>query len=180
MADGITENGSRHHFFLNVKYAQVEKPDMTKQLVSGHHSGNSDYLCLSLIPKYLNNPIFSTGSTQGDTIQADASPPSQVQAESLSPDSGYYNYAPYPSSYPCYDYDDVYAATSQDRQDVGLLGGVGAGVILTAFAAAFLGSLIAPAISVGVGRVMNMEFRLPELPFRALRYGKLICIQGIL
>ena len=69
----------------------------------------------------------------------------------------------------------MYAATSQeDRQDIGLFGGVGAGVILTAFAAAFLGSLIAPAISVGVGRVMNLEFRLPELPFRALRYGTLI------
>ena len=37
-----------------------------------------------------------------------------------------------------------------------------------------LGSLLALAISVGVGRIMNMEFRLPELPFRALRYGKLI------
>ena len=69
----------------------------------------------------------------------------------------------------------MYAATSQeDRQDIGLFSGVGAGVILKASAAAFLGSLIAPAISVGVGRVMNMEFRLPELPFRALRYGKLI------
>ena len=68
----------------------------------------------------------------------------------------------------------MYAATSQeDRQDIGLFGGVGAGVILTAFAAAFLGSLLAPAISVGVGRVMSMEFRLPELPFRALRYGKM-------
>ena len=75
----------------------------------------------------------------------------------------------------------MYAANSEkDRQDIGLFGGVGAGVILTALAAAFLGSLIAPAISVGVGRVMNMEFRLPELPFRALRYGKLICKQGIL
>ena len=68
----------------------------------------------------------------------------------------------------------MYAATSQDRQDVSLFGGVGAGVLLTAFAAAFLGSLLPPAISVGVGRVMNIEFRLPELPFRALRYGKLI------
>ena len=71
----------------------------------------------------------------------------------------------------------MYAATGQeDRQDINLFSGVGAGVILRAFAAAFLGSLIAPAISVGVGRVMNMEFRLPELPFRALRYGKLILI----
>ena len=51
---------------------------------------------------------------------------------------------------------------------------VGAGVILTALAAAFMGSLIAPAISGGVRRVMNMEFRLPELPFRALRYGTMI------
>ena len=75
--------------------------------------GNSDYLCLSLIPKYLNNPIFSTGSTQGDTIQADAITPAEEQAESLSPDSGYYNYASYPS-YPSYDYDAVNAATSQE------------------------------------------------------------------
>ena len=97
-----------------------------------------------------------------------------MQPESLSHGSGYYNGAPYPSSYPSYDYDAVYAATSQeDRQDIGVFGGVGAGIILTAFAAAFLGSLLAPAISVGVGRVMSMEFRLPELPFRALRYGKM-------
>ena len=84
MADGIPENGSRHHFFLNVKYAQVKKPDMTKQLVSGHQSGymlskrqkammgqilqlsvvigllgNSDYLGSSLIPKYFNITILS-------------------------------------------------------------------------------------------------------------------------
>ena len=70
----------------------------------------------------------------------------------------------------------MYAATSQERPDIGLFGGVGAGVILTALVAAFLGSLLAPAITGGVGRVMNMEFRLPELPFRALRYGKLICV----
>ena len=109
------------------------------------------------------------GSTQGDTAQADTSPAAQVQT-GLTPDPGYY----YPSSYPSYDYDAVYAATSQeDRQDIGLVGGVGAGVILTAFAAAFLGSLLAPAFTVGVGRVMSMEFRLPELPFRALRYGKM-------
>ena len=121
--------------------------------------------------------VCLAGSTQGGTVQADASPAAAVQTESLSPDSGYNNYP----SYPSYDYDGVYAATSEeDRQDIGLFGGVGAGVILTAFAAAFLGSLIAPAISVGVGRVMNMEFRLPELPFRALRYGKLVCIHGTL
>jgi hypothetical protein len=42
--------------------------------------------------------------------------------------------------------------------------------------AVFLGSLIAPVISVGVALVMNMEFRLPDLPFRALEYGKLILI----
>eukprot|EP00091_Calanus_sinicus_P016901 TRINITY_DN36543_c0_g1_i1.p1 TRINITY_DN36543_c0_g1~~TRINITY_DN36543_c0_g1_i1.p1 ORF type:complete len:164 (-),score=28.27 TRINITY_DN36543_c0_g1_i1:104-595(-) len=109
------------------------------------------------------------GSSRGATAQSDANAEPEVHTASLSPDPGY-NYA----SYPSYDYDAVYAATSQeDRQDIGLYGGVGAGVILTAVAAAFLGSLLAPAISVGVGRVMSMEFRLPELPFRALRYDLL-------
>ena len=75
----------------------------------------------------------------------------------------------------------MYAATTQeDRQDIGLFGGVGTGVILSALAAAFLGSLLARAISGGVGQVTNMEFRLPDLPFRALRYGKLVCIHGTL
>ena len=87
-----------------------------------------------------------------------------------------YNYAPsapYPA-YPTYDYDSVYGPSSEeDRQDFGLFGGVGAGVLISAVAAAFFGSLLAPAISAGVGRVMNMEFMLPELPFRALRYGEL-------
>ena len=107
----------------------------------------------------------------GDTAQPLASPTAGAQSQSIDPSSsGYYNYAAYPS----YDYDAVYAATSEeDRQDIGLFGGVGAGVILTAVAAAFFGSLLAPAISSGVGRVMDMEFRLPELPFRRLRYGKL-------
>ena len=88
----------------------------------------------------------------------------------------YYNYGSYPSY--DYDYDAVYPATSQgDRQDIGLFGGLGAGVIATAVAAAFIGSMLAPAISAGVGRVFsisNMEFKLPELPFRALRYGELL------
>ena len=78
----------------------------------------------------------------------------------------------YPT-YPVYDYDEVYGLDSQDeRQDIGLLGGVGIGVIVTSVVAAFFGSLLAPAISAGVSRVMNMEFSLPELPFRTLAYGK--------
>ena len=47
-------------------------------------------------------------------------------------------------------------------------------LLFTAVAAAIIGSLIVPAISTGVGRVFNMEFELPELPFRAVRYGKQI------
>jgi len=81
---------------------------------------------------------------------------------------------PYPvssdevESYPTYDYDTVYPPTAQaERQDISVLG---APVLFMAAAAAFLGSLIAPAISTGVGRVLTMEFKLPELPFRALRY----------
>ena len=112
-----------------------------------------DYLDIPIL-----NSTFPAGSTHGDTAQEDASPPANVKSESLYPDWGYYNDAPYPS-YPSYDYDAVYAATTQeDRQDIGLFGGVGTGFMLTALAAAFLGSLLAPAIS---GGVMNMEFRLP-------------------
>ena len=73
-------------------------------------------------------------------------------------------------SYPTYDYDTVYPPpTPAERQDISVLG---APVLFMAAAAAFLGSLIAPAISTGVGRVLTMEFKLPELPFRALRYGE--------
>ena len=61
---------------------------------------------------------------------------------------------------------------------LGVIGAVGVVVIelliFTAVAAAIIGSLIAPAISAGVGRVFNMDFELPELPFRAVRYGKYI------
>ena len=121
----------------------------------------------------LTQPLL--GPSLGDTGQAVSGPTANAQSQSVDPSSsGYYNYASYPA-YPSYDYDAVYAATTQEeRQDIGLFGGVGAGVILTAVAAAFLGSLLAPTITAGVGRVMDMEFRLPELPIRALRYGEML------
>ena len=117
-------------------------------------------------------PFFPAGSTQRATVPVASNPSAELQVESLDPEPGYYSYG----SYPSYDYDAVYPATSQeDRQDIGVFSGVGAGVIAAAVAAAFIGSMLAPAISAGVGRVFsisNMEFKLPELPFRALRYGK--------
>ena len=117
--------------------------------------------------------FFLAGSTHRYTVPVASNPSAELQVESLEPDPGYYNYG----SYPSYDYDAVYPATASqgDRQDIGLFGGLGAGVIAAAVAAAFIGSMLAPAISAGVGRVFsisNMEFKLPELPFRALRYGK--------
>merc|ERR1712123_293549 len=100
--------------------------------------------------------MVGTGSTQRATVPVASNPSAELQVESLDPDTGYYNYG----SYPSYDYDAVYPATSQeDRQDIGVFSGVGAGVIAAAVAAAFIGSLLAPAISAGVGRVFTMEFQ---------------------
>jgi len=92
-----------------------------------------------------------------------SSPSAPVFSSSQSLDtSGYYNTDPYAG----YDYDGGYSVGidgEEDRQDVALLGGLSLGVIGTVFFAALLGALVAPALSAGVTRIMDLEIELPEI-----------------
>ena len=45
---------------------------------------------------------------------------------------------------------DASLTQEQDRQDVGILGGLTVGVIITVFLAALLGSIVAPALTAGL------------------------------
>ena len=70
-----------------------------------------------------------------------------------------------PIAYPNYDYEASYSTFLQgeeDRQDVGLLGGVSLAVIGTVFTAALLGALVVPAFNAGMNRLMELEIEFPE------------------
>merc|ERR1711909_40871 len=93
------------------------------------------------------------GSALCDTnlISAPSSPQfsSIPSSDSSSSSSSFYNSDPYAG----YDYDAGYTSLLQgeeDRQDVGFL-------------AALLGALVAPALSAGVSRVMDLEIEIPEI-----------------
>merc|ERR1712244_37093 len=76
--------------------------------------------------------------------------------------SAFYNSDPYAG----YDYDAGYSSLLQDeedRQDVGLIGDLSLAVFATVFLAALLGALVAPALSAGVSRVMDLEIEIPEI-----------------
>merc|ERR1712079_324958 len=65
-------------------------------------------------------------------------------------------------NYPNYDYDPL-PQGEEDRQDVGFVGGVSVAVLVTVFLAALLGALVAPALTAGMTRVMDLEIEIPEI-----------------
>merc|ERR1712154_601078 len=105
------------------------------------------------------------GSALCDTnlISAPSSPQfSSIPSSDPSSPSSFYNSDPYAG----YDYDAGYTSLLQDeedRQDVGLIGDLSLAVIATVFLAALLGALVAPALSAGVSRVMDLEIEIPEI-----------------
>merc|ERR1712083_766424 len=106
------------------------------------------------------------GSALCDTnlISAPSSPQfSSIPSSDLSSSSSsFYNSDPYAG----YDYDAGYTSLLQgeeDRQDVGFLGGISLAVLVTVFFAALLGALVAPALSAGVSRVMDLEIEIPKI-----------------
>merc|ERR1712212_544791 len=106
------------------------------------------------------------GSALCDTnlISAPSSPQfSSIPSSDLSSSSSsFYSSDPYAG----YDYDAGYTSLLQgeeDRQDVGFLGGISLAVLVTVFFAALLGALVAPALSAGVSRVMDLEIEIPEI-----------------
>merc|ERR1712083_1031229 len=103
------------------------------------------------------------GSALCDTnlISAPSSPQfSSIPTSDLSSSSSsFYSSDPYAG----YDYDAGYTSLLQgeeDRQDVGFLGGISLAVLVTVFFAALL---VAPALSAGVSRVMDLEIEIPEI-----------------
>ena len=105
---------------------------------------------------------FSASKVYGDTSLVSSSAP--IFSSASSPDSSYYDTDPYAG----YDYGAGYTSFLQgeeDRQDVGLLGGLSVAVIGTVFLAALLGALVAPALSEGMARVMDLEIDIPEIEF---------------
>merc|ERR1712013_618010 len=106
------------------------------------------------------------GSALCDTnlLSAPSSPQfsSIPTSDSPSSSSSFYNSDPYAG----YDYDAGYTSLLQgeeDRQDVGVLGGISLAVLVTVFLAALLGALVAPALTAGVSRVMDLEIEIPEI-----------------
>merc|ERR1711877_104813 len=99
-----------------------------------------------------------TGFAAGDTTV--------LSSPVFSPQSGdesVYNVEPL--AYSNYDYDVGYSGLLQgeeERQDVGLLGGVSLAVVGTAFAAALLGALVVPVLNAGMTRLMELEIQMPE------------------
>merc|ERR1712212_1178315 len=106
------------------------------------------------------------GSALCDTnlISASSSPQfSSIPSSDLSSSSSsFYSSDPYAGD----DYDAGYTSLLQgeeDRQDVGFLGGISLAVLVTVFFAALFGALVAPALSAGVSRVMDLEIEIPEI-----------------
>merc|ERR1711915_994889 len=102
------------------------------------------------------------GLVTGDTGSAFSSP---VAHEFQSPSSSedlYNNVETSAWNYPNYDYDPL-PQGEEDRQDVGFVGGVSVAVLVTVFLAALLGALVAPALTAGVTRVMDLEIEIPEI-----------------
>merc|ERR1712156_738537 len=99
-----------------------------------------------------------SGYVKGDT---DVLSSSAFSPQSF--DNSVYNVEPI--AYPNYDYEVSYSSSLQgeeDRQDVGLVGGVSLVVIGTAFAAALLGALVVPVLNAGMTRLMEFQIEFPE------------------
>merc|ERR1712223_377800 len=100
--------------------------------------------------------------TMSGFVASDTTVLSSPAFSSQSADESVYNVEPL--AYPNYDYDAGYSSLLQgeeDRQDVGLLGGVSLAVVGTAFAAALLGALVVPVLNAGMTRLMELE--LPKI-----------------
>merc|ERR1712079_189263 len=101
--------------------------------------------------------------TMSGFVASDTTVLSSPAFSSQSADESVYNVEPL--AHPNYDYDAGYSGLLQgeeDRQDVGLLGGVSLAVVGTAFAAALLGALVVPVLNAGMTRLMELEIQLPE------------------
>ena len=69
------------------------------------------------------------------------------------------------------DYNVQASSFRQDLLSTGLFGGITIAMFLTAFLAALLGALVAPALTAGITRISEFELpeiTLPELPIEAV------------
>merc|ERR1711915_586386 len=96
------------------------------------------------------------GLVTGDTGSAFSSPVAHDFQSVSSSDDVYNNVETSAWNYPNYDYDPL-PQGEEDRQDIGFVGGVSVAVLVTVFLAALLGALVAPALTAGVTRVMDLE-----------------------
>merc|ERR1712109_119603 len=102
------------------------------------------------------------GLVTGDTGSAFSSPVAHEFQSASSSEDVYGNVETSAWNYPNYDYDPL-PQVEEDRQDVGFVGGVSVAVLVTVFLAALLGALVAPALTAGVTRVMDLEIEIPEI-----------------
>merc|ERR1712156_395921 len=102
------------------------------------------------------------GLVTGDTGSAFSSPVAHEFQSPSSSEDVYNNVEPSAWNYPNYDYDPL-PQVEEDRQDVGFVGGVSVAVLVTVFLAALLGALVAPELTAGMTRVMDLEIEIPEI-----------------
>merc|ERR1712156_357758 len=102
------------------------------------------------------------GLVTGDIGSAFSSPVAHEFQSPSSSEEVYNNVETSAWNYPNYDY-GLLPQGEEDRQDVGSIGGVSVAVLVTVFLAALLGALVAPALSAGMTRVMDLEIEIPEI-----------------